>query len=112
MISLETRYRSVVHYKYFLRSLRKVCNIYNVSKSSLHRWEDASGFIRFSTAKAVKAERHANRAVVCFTAGRLEPRCERFQKHPDAYTSPSLWERASSRVSPRRAEKFLDNPTP
>ena len=25
---------------------------------------DASGFIRFSTAKAVKAERHANRAVV------------------------------------------------
>jgi hypothetical protein len=33
--------------------------------------KDASGFIRFSTAKAVKAERHANRAVVCFTAGRL-----------------------------------------
>ena len=33
MISLETRYRSVVHYKYFLRSLRKVCNIYNVSKN-------------------------------------------------------------------------------
>jgi len=34
MISLETRYRSVVHYKYFLRSLRKVCNIYNVSNET------------------------------------------------------------------------------
>lgn len=41
MIEHETRYRSVVHYKYFLRSLRKVCKLYNVSKSSLHRWVNA-----------------------------------------------------------------------
>ncbi len=41
MINSEARYRSVVHYKYFLRSLRKVCKIYNVSKSSLHRWVHA-----------------------------------------------------------------------
>jgi len=40
MINSEARYRSVVHYKYFLRSLRKVW-IYNVSKSSLHRWVHA-----------------------------------------------------------------------
>ena len=33
--------------------------------------KDASGFTRFSTAKAVKAERHANRAAVGSTAGRL-----------------------------------------
>jgi len=41
MISFETRYRAVVHYKDFLKSLRKVCKIYKVSKSSLHRWVNA-----------------------------------------------------------------------
>ena len=47
MISPETRYKPdtnqiLTRYKpYFLRSLRKVCNIYNVSKSSLHRWVNA-----------------------------------------------------------------------
>jgi len=41
MINSEARYRSVVHYKYFWRSLRKVCKIYNVSKSSLYRWVHA-----------------------------------------------------------------------
>jgi transposase len=37
MISKETRYRAVVHYTHFLRSLRKVSAIYKVSKSSLQR---------------------------------------------------------------------------
>ena len=38
MIDLDTRYKAVVHYKHFIPSLRKVSAIYNVSKSSLHRW--------------------------------------------------------------------------
>jgi transposase len=38
MISPETKYRAIVHYTHFLRSLRKVSAIYKVSKSSLHRW--------------------------------------------------------------------------
>lgn len=38
MINRETRYKAVVHYKYFLHSIRKVARLYNVSKSSLQRW--------------------------------------------------------------------------
>lgn len=38
MIDTEKRYRAVVHYEYFLRSIRKVAKIYGVSRSSLHRW--------------------------------------------------------------------------
>jgi transposase len=38
MYNLETRYKSVVHYNHFLRSLRKVSKIDGVSKSSLQRW--------------------------------------------------------------------------
>lgn len=38
MHDLETRYKAVVHYSYFLPSLRQVSKIYKVSKSSLHRW--------------------------------------------------------------------------
>lgn len=38
MIDRETRYKAVVHYKHFTPSIRKVSKIYNVSKSSLHRW--------------------------------------------------------------------------
>jgi transposase len=38
MIDSDTRYRSIVHYKYFLPSLRKVSKLYGVSKSSLQRW--------------------------------------------------------------------------
>jgi transposase len=34
----EVRYRAVVHYKFLLHSLRKVAQLYNVSKSSLQRW--------------------------------------------------------------------------
>lgn len=38
MINREVRYKAVVHYKYFERSLRRVSKLYNVSKSSLQRW--------------------------------------------------------------------------
>ena len=38
MRSFHTRYKAVVHYLHFCRSIRKVANIYGVSKSSLHRW--------------------------------------------------------------------------
>lgn len=38
MHSREVRYKAVIHYLHFLRSLRKVAQHYNVSKSSLHRW--------------------------------------------------------------------------
>lgn len=38
MIALETKYRAIVHYERFLRSIRKVAKIYGVSRSSLHRW--------------------------------------------------------------------------
>jgi transposase len=34
----ECRYRAVVHYLHFLKSLRKVSKLYNISKSSLQRW--------------------------------------------------------------------------
>ena len=37
----EVRYRAVVHYLHFCRSLRKVAKIYGVSKSSLQRWVQA-----------------------------------------------------------------------
>lgn len=42
MIDKEIRHRAVVHYKYFCSSLRRVSKIYNVSKSSLHRWLKSS----------------------------------------------------------------------
>ena len=38
MIEVERKYKAIVHYQHFLRSLRRVANIYKVSKSSLQRW--------------------------------------------------------------------------
>lgn len=38
MHNLETRYKAVVHYNFFLPSLRSVSKLYCVSKSSLQRW--------------------------------------------------------------------------
>lgn len=38
MYNLETRYKAVVHYNYFVNSLRRVSKLYGVSKSSLQRW--------------------------------------------------------------------------
>ena len=54
MIDPEVRYRAVVHYKYFVRSLRKVSKIYGVSKSSLQRWVGLSLF-------TPKSRRHRKR---------------------------------------------------
>lgn len=60
-INSEIRHRAVVHYKYFMPSLRKVCKLYAVSKSSLHRWVNASS----SSEKAshIRKPRHHERAV-------------------------------------------------
>jgi transposase len=38
MIEKDVRYRAVVHYQHFLRSIRKVAKLYGVSRSSLQRW--------------------------------------------------------------------------
>lgn len=46
MHNLETRYKAVVHYKYFQRSLRLVSRLYGVSKSSLHRWIQKSNLFQ------------------------------------------------------------------
>lgn len=43
MYQLETKYKAIVHYSHFLKSLRKVSNIYNVSKSTLQRWLCSNG---------------------------------------------------------------------
>lgn len=38
-----TKYKAIVHYTHFLRSLRKVAKIYNVTKSTLGRWVNRDG---------------------------------------------------------------------
>ena len=38
MFPLEIKYKAIVHYKYFLQSLRRVARLYNISKSTLSRW--------------------------------------------------------------------------
>ena len=38
MYALDVKYRAIVHYERFLRSLRRVAAIYSVSKSTLSRW--------------------------------------------------------------------------
>ena len=38
--------RAIIHYKYFLRSLRKVSKIYNISKSTLGRWLRRDGNVK------------------------------------------------------------------
>ena len=46
MRSLDIRYKAIVHYLYFCRSIRKVAKLYGVSKTSLHRWiRQSGGFI-------------------------------------------------------------------
>lgn len=42
MIDQETRYKAIVHYNHFYRSLRGVSKLYSVSKSSLQRWINAN----------------------------------------------------------------------
>ena len=43
MIPLDTKYRAIVHYTHFLKSLRQVAALYKVSKSTLHRWLTQKG---------------------------------------------------------------------
>ncbi len=45
MIKDIVKHRAVVHYKHFLRSLRKVAKLYGVSKSSLQRWATSAGVV-------------------------------------------------------------------
>ena len=42
----ETRHRAVIHYKYFLKSIRKAAGIYSVPKSTMHRWINKNPTIR------------------------------------------------------------------
>ena len=37
------KHRAIIHYKYFLKSIRKVSNIYNIGKSTLARWLQRDG---------------------------------------------------------------------
>ncbi len=53
MHNLETRYKAVVHYTHFLRSLRRVSKLYNVSKSSLQRWVKQSPTYRKQRSKQI-----------------------------------------------------------
>jgi len=43
MYDQNKRHRAVIHYTYFLRSIRKVAKIYDVGKSTLSRWLRHSG---------------------------------------------------------------------
>ena len=54
MHDLETRYKAVVHYNHFQRSLRVVSKLYKVSKSSLQRWVKLSP----STFRPKKTKQH------------------------------------------------------
>jgi transposase len=38
MHNLDVKYKAIVHYNHFMKSLRKVAKIYKISKSSLQRW--------------------------------------------------------------------------
>ena len=38
MIHHSIKYKAIVHYTHFCKSLRKVANIYKISKSALHKW--------------------------------------------------------------------------
>lgn len=38
MYDFTLKYKAIVHYKHFLKSIRKVSQLYQVSKTTLHRW--------------------------------------------------------------------------
>jgi len=58
MHALETRFKAVVHYTHFERSLRRVSRLYGVSKSSLQRWLKQQGVKKGRTKKNIKHEIH------------------------------------------------------
>ena len=43
MFDHTTKYRAIVHYTHFFKSLRQVAKLYNVSKSCLHKWIHQNG---------------------------------------------------------------------
>lgn len=55
MFNRETRYKAVVHYKYFDHSLRRVSKLYGVSKSSLQRWVHADPAVRSASRRRTTA---------------------------------------------------------
>ena len=42
MIQTEIKYKAMIHYEHFPRSVRDICKIYSVSKSTLSRWVRAA----------------------------------------------------------------------
>ena len=54
MHNLSTRYKAVIHYTHFCKSLRKVSSIYGVSKSSLQRWLKATDALRLTRKRRQK----------------------------------------------------------
>ena len=56
MHTLETRYKAVIHYTHFQKSLRHVSKLYGVSKSSLQRWLKQQGVKKARTKKGIKRE--------------------------------------------------------
>lgn len=57
MFPTEIKYKAIVHYTHFLRSLRKVSRLYGVSKSTLAIWLRSNGNARTtSRAKKITAE--------------------------------------------------------
>ncbi|MFN9114756.1 MAG: IS630 family transposase [Bacteroidota bacterium] len=52
MYKNDIKHRAIVHYKHFLRSIRKVSAIYNIGKSTLWRWLKQDGLIKRRTKRA------------------------------------------------------------
>ena len=60
--NLSTKYRAIVHYSHFCRSLRKVSKIYGISKSSLQRWVRQSNHP--STVRKTRTKKQTRRDVL------------------------------------------------
>jgi len=58
MIPIAIKYKAIVHYNHFCKSLRKVAHIYGISKSILHRWLKQSDIpiVRKHCKKKVKTQ--------------------------------------------------------
>ena len=49
MYDLSVKYRAIVHYEKFNKSIRKVSKMYNIGKSTLHRWLNEKGISKRKT---------------------------------------------------------------
>ena len=66
MHPLHIRYKSTIHYNFFDGSLRKVASIYNVSKSSLHRWVKSTDTEHLHISKPIrKRKEHCEKIKAC-----------------------------------------------